>query len=424
LGVVRILHIDTRRTDKTTKQHGIAWWVQNRAVGPCKWAGSDYERILDGRTSEAKRWTFIVQADFLNAKGAVQSDWSGFVATNDAWVATQRAVQNRIREIIVESGEASRTEMKSNVLEKIGASVNTLSYMSKERIQNFVEDVVEKLPGFGELEIVQLASLLANLEKSKTKYGLLELLHDQAPDDLDSLHGILGQWTIGMAKIVLDEIQGRLKTINELSVKIQVANINEVKELQALFANGLWMFGDIFESIHFTSNKGMTTVIRELFEGKAKKATLNRPDFVILPKGVTGLYSLPSYNLENQEEGCAHLVIVDLKTTGLPLGSTEKQQIWKYVKELKSRGYIKPSTRVDGFILGDRIEEGEGNAMTEDNGKVTIQPMLYNIILKRAEQRLLKLYERVKEAPFLLEQEQNELSKFIEPISIKQAVVV
>ena len=118
-----------------------------------------------------------------------------------------------------------------------------------------------------------------------------------------------------------------------------------------------------------------------------------------------------------------HLVIVDLKTTRLSLGSKEKEQIWKYVKELKKKGHIQPETRVDGFILGDQIESGEGGTRTEDNDKVKIQPLLYGIILNRAEQRLLKLYERVKDAPFLLAQ-QEELSKFIEPISVVQPDLV
>jgi len=47
-GVARLLHIDSKKAHKTTKQHGIAWWVQNRAVGECKWSRSDYERVLDG----------------------------------------------------------------------------------------------------------------------------------------------------------------------------------------------------------------------------------------------------------------------------------------------------------------------------------------------------------------------------------------
>lgn len=418
-GEVTILHIDTKKADKTTKQHGLAWWVQGRAVGDCKWSRSDYERILDGRTSEAKRFTFIVEADYLNAQDAVLSDWSGFNDDNQAWTKTREAVQDCIRKIIFDSSQAEREDKRSAVLERVGQSVNALPLLSKDRVTTFVNEVVDACPNFGEQEIVQLTGILAKLEKSKSQYGLLEILHSQDPHDLDALHEVLSQWTIGMAKIVLDEIQGRLKVINELRIKIQVAGIDEVKELQPLFAKGLWMFGDKFESIHFTSNKGMTTVIRELFDGTAKKASLNRPDFVIRTDGSIGFYSLPSYNEEHEEVGVGHLVIVDLKTTKLSLGSKEKEQIWKYVKELKKKGYIQPETRVDGFVLGDQIEAGEGGTRTEDNDKVRIQPLLYSIILSRAEQRLLKLYDKVKDAPFLVEQ-QLELSRFIEPIAVQQ----
>ena len=419
-GTVKIYHIDTLKADKTTKQHGIAWWVMNRAVGECRWRSTDIERILDGRTEKAKRFTFIVQADFLNTENAVKEDWSGFVEKNPAWEVTRPIVQDKLREIIENTSTAEREDKRSAVLEKVGQSVNSLPLLSKDRVTTFVNEVVDTCPNFGEQEIVQLTGILAKLEKSKSQYGLLEILHNQDPNDLDALHEVLSQWTIGMAKVVLDEIQGRLKVINELRIKIQVAGIDEVKELQPLFAKGLWMFGDKFESIHFTSNKGMTTVIRELFDGKAEKASLNRPDFVIRGDGSTGFYSLPAYNEDHEEVGVGHLVIVDLKTTKLSLGSKEKEQIWKYVKELKKKGHIQPETRVDGFVLGDQIESGEGGTRTEDNERVKIQPLLYSIILNRAEQRLLKLYDKVKDAPFLVAQ-QAELSKFIEPIPVHQS---
>jgi hypothetical protein len=422
-GAVKIYHIDTLKADKTTKQHGIAWWVSNRAVGECRWRSTDVDQILDGRTEKAKRYTFIVQADFLNKEGAVKEDWSGFNEKNVAWEATRPVVQNKIREIISNTNSAEREGKRSAVLERVGESVNLLPLLSKDRVQTFVNEVVDTCPNFGEQEIVQLASILANLERSKSQYGLLEILHNQNPGDLDALHDVLSQWTIGMAKVVLDEIQGRLKVINELRIKIQVAGIDEVKELQPLFSKGLWMFGDKFESIHFTSNKGMTTVVREIFDGRSEKASLNRPDFVIRGDGSTGFYSLPAYNEDHQENGVQHLVIVDLKTTKLSLGSKEKEQIWKYVKELKKKGYVQPETRVDGFILGDQIESGEGGTRTEDNEMVRIQPLLYSIILNRAEQRLLKLYDKVKDAPFLLEQ-QEELSRFIEPIPVQQPELV
>jgi Histidine kinase-, DNA gyrase B-, and HSP90-like ATPase len=422
IGKVKILHIDMLKADKTTKQHGIAWWVLNRAVGECTWHGSDWTRILDGRTSEAKRYTFIVQADFLNEVDAVKEDWSWFKDDNETWQTVHPLVQDKIKEIIFQSNQTERESKRQSIIEKVGGAINTLPLMSKDRVEAFVNDVVDNCPNFGEQEVVQLASILTKLEKSKSRYGLLELLHNNEPHDYDALHDILSQWTIGMAKIVLDEIQNRLKIINELKIKMAVAGIDEVHELQPLFEKGLWMFGAQFESIEFTSNKGITTVIRDLFGDKNGKGSRNRPDFVILPDSSVGFYARPSYDDEYNEDGVEHVVIVDIKTTKLPLGSKEKENVWRWVKELKIQGYIKNSTKVDGFILGDKIEQGENEPRIEGSN-VKIIPMLYETILTRAEKRLLNLHSKVKDAPFLTEQ-QEQLKKFIKPLETSQSDLI
>jgi hypothetical protein len=421
-GKVFILHIDAKKADKTTKQHGIAWWVQNRAVGQCNWSRSDYERILDGRTSEAKRFTFVVQADFLNQHDAVLEDWSGFKDDNQAWLQTREAAQDKIRQIVFDSSKSERDVRRSAVIEKIGSTMNTLSPVSKDRVKSFINEVVDTCPNFGQNEIVQLSSILAKLEQSKSRYGLLDLLHKCEPNDYDTLHSILDEWTIGMAKLVLDEIQNRLKLIGELRTKLKKVGVDEVHELQPLFERGLWMFGAQFESIEFTSNKGMTQVIKTIFKDEDGKGTRNRPDFVALPDSSVGFYARSSFDENHDEDGIEHLVIIDLKTTGLNLGSKEKDQVWRYVKELRAKGYIKKFTKVDGFVLGDKIEAGE-HEPTRQGDEVKIYPMLYDTILMRAEKRLLNLHGKVKEAPFLLEQ-QEELKKFLDPIAVVQAELI
>jgi Histidine kinase-, DNA gyrase B-, and HSP90-like ATPase len=418
LGQATLLHIDSKKADKTTRQHGIAWWVQNRAVGECRWSRSDYERVLDGRTTEAKRFTFIVKADFLNVADAVEEDWSGFKEKNEAWMRTREAVQDRIRHIILDSSKAERDSKRSAVIERIGNEVNRLSPVSKERVVNFANEVVDKCPNFGENEIVQLSGILVKLEQAQSRYGLLDLLHKCEPDDYDSLHDILRQWTVGMAKIVLDEIQTRLKLIGELRAKLKIIGVDEVHELQPLFERGLWMFGAQFESVEFTSNLGMTQVIRTLFADTAGRGSRSRPDFVALPDSSVGFYARPSYNEQYDEDGVAHVVIIDLKTTGLPLGSKEKGQVWKYVKELRERGYLKVATKVDGFVLGDKIEPGESEPHKVGDA-VTIFPLLYDTILNRAEKRLLNLHKKVKGAPFLADQ-QAELAAFEDDLPVKQ----
>lgn len=151
------------------------------------------------------------------------------------------------------------------------------------------------------------------------------------------------------------------------------------------------------------------------------KGSRNRPDFVVLPDCSVRFYARASYDEDYNENGIDHLVIIDLKTTSLALGSKEKDQVWKYVKEFKARGYLRNATRVDGFVLGDRIEPGEEEETTHGD-LVRITPLLYSTILNRAEKRLLNLHAKVKEAPFLMKQ-QEELKRFMEPIIVTQQAI-
>ena len=132
-GTVSVVMIDAQRPDRTTLQHGIAWRVNNRLVGHCGWRGSDYEKILDGRTSEAKRYTFIVFADLL--AHAVLPDWSDFGnEAHPAWQATRAAVQARIRETILEFVTAAREETKRAIRDRYRDTVEGLPGQSRERV--------------------------------------------------------------------------------------------------------------------------------------------------------------------------------------------------------------------------------------------------------------------------------------------------
>lgn len=265
-------------------------------------------------------------------------------------------------------------------------------------MQSFVDEVVDTCPNFGENEIVQLSSILAKLEQSKSRYGLLDLLHRCEPTDYDTLHDILQEWTISTAKLVLDEIQNRLKLIGELRMKLKKVGVDEVHELQPLFERGLWMFGAQFEFIEFTSNKGMTNVIKTIFKDEGGKGTRNRPDFVALPDSSVGFYARASYDENHDEDGVEHLVIIDLKTTGLALGSKEKNQVWKYVKELREQGYLKKYARVDGFVLGDKIEAGENEPTTHgDEVKIYKAYVRKHVSTQAGLTELIPLCKTVKE---------------------------
>jgi hypothetical protein len=410
-GTVSVVMIDAQRPDRTTLQHGIAWRVNNRLVGHCCWRGSDYEKILDGRTSEAKRYTFIVFADLL--ADAVLPDWSDFNETHSAWQVTRAAVQAKIRETILEFANSAREATKRGLRERYRETVEALSGQSRERWELFIDQVTQKCPSITNNELEQLAGILANLERSQSQYGLLSQLHVLPPGGLDELHGLLEAWTVKMAKLALDEIGSRLKLIRELHVKLQDEAADEVQELQPLFERGLWIFGPEFETIEFTSNRGMTEVIRKIFGGRAT-GSRQRPDFVVTTDSTVGLYSRPSYDDQHNPNGVDALVIVEIKRVGIQIGAEQKAQTWEYVKELRQKGQLSSTAKVCCFVLGSRIDPTEIEPDRKGNN-VTITPLLYETFIRRAEKRMLNLYEKMKDAPFLVQHGVN-AAEYLKPL--------
>lgn len=399
-GNVQLIAIDTQKSDRTTRQHGIAWRVNSRLVGNPGWLGFDHERILDGRTAEAKRFQFIISADLL--ENAVLPDWTGFVAQDPAWQATRMAVHARVREHINGLSAERRREAKETVRNAVEHTIRRLPPVGRDRWNQFVDEVIDTCPTISTEEVSQIAGILANLELSTSKYGLLGKLHDLKPGDLDALYDLLNDWTVRLAKDALDEIQSRLKLIQDLDEKLRDESMDEVADLQPLFERSLWVFGPEFESLEFTSNKGMTQVIQTIF-GSTIQGSRLRPDFVMLPDGSAGLYSRDSHDLGHEVDGVSRLVIAEIKRPGVTIGAEQKGQAWKYVKELLERGLLSASASVTCYVLGSRVDASENEDRTERNGRVTIIPMTYNTFVRRAEKRMLGLREKLTEAPFLKE---------------------
>lgn len=397
---VEMVVIDSEKTDRSTKQHGIAWWVTDRLVGACDWKNFEDQSVLDGRREEAKRYTFILKADHL--KPDVLADWSGFKQDSESWSKTRKACEDAVRAKLFELTAAKRAETKNQWLENHSSLQQTLPKRSQERLSTALDNIMEKCPSLGSNQVQQVMDVLASMEHAESQYALLAKMQNMSPDDFDNWNDILNRWTTELAKEALDEVEKRLRILAELSAKTADKTTDEVQDLQPLFERSLWIFGPHFESIEFTSNKGITTVIRELF-GVDEKAETIRPDFVVLPDSSIGFYSRPNYDDEGDQNGCAVLSIVELKKPGVSLGSSEKDQVWKYVKALEKRGYISRHTKVFGHVLGDRIAAGEDEPRKEWSDFVVIKPWLYANFIAQGEKRMFQLREKLADAPFMQE---------------------
>lgn len=409
---IEIIIIDTNDADKTTKQHGIAWHVNGRLVGEADWKSYGFDEIIDGRSTEAKRHTFIINVDHLSETDSVKKDWTGFNPTPEFEEARSK-VYDFVRSHILGQTKQKRERTFNNVKKAHQDELNSLTPLRMERWEEFVKEIQSECNNLSEKDLLKLSGVLIKMEKSDTKYSLISKLHELDSAQIDSLHNILEDWSLDLAKEVLDELQVRLKLLDELRERVLEKKTREVQDLQPLFHQGLWIFGPEFETIEFTSNEGMTKVIQNLFKSDLT-GTRNRPDFAILPDGTVGSYCYHQYDDQGAEVGIDRLVIVELKKPDVPISTDEKAQCWRYVSELMKKGLIGRDTKVTCFVLGSEVDPFERDPRKENNDRCIIQPLDYQVVIARAKSRLLKLYDRVKGAPFLegklySEAEQNEL---------------
>jgi hypothetical protein len=400
IGKIEILVIDVKKTDKTAQLHGIAWQVKNRLVGECTWKHSGNEYLIDGRRIAAKRYIFIVKADCLEK--FVTKDWTGFKPFEEDYQKAFSAVQEAIKNHLLNLTQASREVTFKNIQKAVKPLMDNVGLISKEKWEMTIEKIQEECPSISEQDLEKVGKLLISLEQTESKYQLIEILASSTKSELQDLTEILSKWDISFAKLVLDEIEFRLELIEKLHYRIfEQKHVDELHDLQPLFHNGLWIFGPRYETIEYTSNRGMTKVIQDLFKS-SDTGSKNRPDFAILEKSSVGFYSYPEYDDDGEEVGIDRLTIVELKSQEIPIGDLEISQAWKYVVELRAKGLLKKTTKVMCFVLGYELNPNEAErVMRGDNNEVVIQPMSYNIVIKRAKSRLLKLYDKVKNAPFL-----------------------
>lgn len=157
-GSVQIVMIDSQKADRTTRQHGIAWRVNTRLVGVPGWIGFDHERILDGRSTEAKRFQFIVSADRL--ENSVKPDWTGFVSSDLAWQATRDAVHAQIKKYLSAFSADRRREAKETVKKNLLKTVRQLPPVGRERWNKFVDEVIDSCPSISIDEVGKVAGIL------------------------------------------------------------------------------------------------------------------------------------------------------------------------------------------------------------------------------------------------------------------------
>jgi len=397
IGEVFVRCFDSRDTGRTSKQHGVAWWVNKRLVGEPSWRDFDTVAYLDARTSEAKRYTFVVEADVL--VDDVSADWSKFGETER--VGRVRKIVNqhildRLRELMHDVHRARKVA----VIEENRALIRDLPLDSQQQIGEFVDEIQRARPTIDQRELSATVQVLSKLEKTRSGYALLEQLAKLKPHDLDALHEILATWSVTEARVVLRELDWRLKLIERLERLVENPTSDELHEIHPLFAKGLWIFGPEYESPAFASNQTLLKVVEDFLGGKQKKPLSyprKRPDIIALPDSTLSIYSADSYDERAEVDGYAKVLILELKRGGFQITREERNQIETYAVELQKSGKIQASTSIVGFVLGATLDEYTKGTFSS-NENVLIYPRTYSVVLRQAHARTFDLLRKIRES--------------------------
>ena len=172
-------------------------------VGEPSWDRLDDEGgYLDGRTEQAKRFSFIVEANFMKAD--VKSDWSGF-HSNLRVDEVRKIVHTYVLQEIHGHLAGSRKERKKAALENSRELLGGLPTISKRTIGQFIDEVQENCPTISEKDLSRTVQVLAKLEQSRSGFiDLLTQLSTCSPDDLDKWNKLMQQWTASNAEICFE----------------------------------------------------------------------------------------------------------------------------------------------------------------------------------------------------------------------------
>jgi hypothetical protein len=400
-GVVTVYRLDPIKQERTTRLKGIAWWVNKRMVGEPSWEGLDGPgQYLDGRSTEAKRFSFVVEADIL--RDQTNADWTGFKDSEKT-----RAVRKTVHSFITDELRGlmadHRKAVKKDAIQQNRSLIAQLPPASRRQVGQFIDEVQDKCPSLSTRELSQTIEILGKLEQSRSGYDLLRQLVNCSPNDLDTWNSLMLRWSATNAEIVLGELERRLRVLKELQELIRDKGADELHELQPLFQRSLWMFGPEYEAVEFTSNRSMNTVVRELFNKKGIDASRSRPDFVVLPDTSIGFYAADEFT-KGEVSGVRKILIVELKRGGFCVTQKELDQARDYSKELRTKGCAQVTTEIEAYVLGASVENGLDDLI---QGQIVVKPCPYDVILNRAHARTFNLQKRIEESKPEIKQDEE-----------------
>lgn len=387
--------IDTTKAGKKSVFQGIAFWQGGRLVGEPSWVlGRNV--ILDGRTSIAKRYTFVVKSDDLYE--FVKEDWSGF-KKSDVMDKVYEKVENYVNACFESVAATSASIITDNLDFSVKESLKTVNPLVREEVKNAIVDIVKANPKVKQDSVDLVAQTIIKLEKSKSGHELLEKLSQLNTNDISALNELLSKWTISDALVVLNEIDRRLSIITAIRKLSKDKSTDELHVLHPMIAESRWLFGPEYESSEYIFNRQMKTAVAKIFgENNFYTADINykkRPDLICMPNSTIGVTGIEDVTTDLSLVKVRKLLLIELKKGAFKLTRDERNQAQGYVEDLLTSS-LGNECQITAFVVGDTIADNIKSPITVGDGALgTIYVTTYDQLVDTAERRMFGLRQLI-----------------------------
>lgn len=390
------LHVvDSGETAKTKFQHGIALWHDNRLVGSPSWSLGG-NTILDGRTKEAKRLTFVVRLTGIGEE--ILSDWTGF-RQSQLVEALYSSTEAAVREVLTDVFSKRVHERIREVVASRHDAMDNLGRAAKMEVQEFMQDIAITDPLVPTEVIGAAVDALIRLENSKSGQALIKKLLALDSEDITGLNRLLEDWTIKDALSVLDEIGKRIRIVEMIEKLCSDPAVDELHTLHPLITQARWLFGPDYDSNAYISNATLRTVMKKLTLGRADSSQLTipkkRPDLLFLKDSSVSITGIEEFG-EGELIGLTKILLVELKRGDSTIGKKEMRQAQDYVQEIMEAQEIEGKPLIRAFVVGHNVDSKGTTVVSLGEGEqATIVPCTYNRLVRSANKRLFNLREQI-----------------------------
>lgn len=381
--------IDTSKSGRKSIFQGIAFWQNGRMVGEPSWTLG--KRVaLDGRTTYAKRYTFVIRTNDLSNE--VKEDWSGF---------KDSALMDRVYDKVEEYVNSSFVSVTSNTVVYVTdnldkdakESLKKVNPLVRREINQTIKRMVEDSPTIKQESVNIAVKAIINLEKTQNGQRLLEKLAVMSEEDISGLNEILDNWEISDAMAVLTEIDRRLAVIEAIRKLAGDKKTDELHVLHPLIAESRWLFGPEYESSEYIFNRQLKTAATQIFKGKIiiNDATnyKKRPDLICLPESTISLSGLEDSDVDSGLVQFRRILLIELKKGGFDIKRKERDQANGYIEDLLHSN-LGGNVYITGFVVGHTI--ADNISRYQKNGENSILYVTtYDQLVDTAERRMFGL---------------------------------